>query len=199
MERKKRVIIVTDGDVYARKAVESVAKQMGGRCISASSGNPSRITARELIPMILSAPSEPVLVMFDDSGFIGEGPGESIMKEIVSNKHIEVIGAIAVAAKSRKEEWTHVDVCIDRDGELTAYGVDKFGVPELDIGIMNGDTVYSLDSLDIPFIVGIGDIGKISLRDRAEKGAPLTKKAVELIMERSGMIDGRDEGETTYS
>ena len=51
---------------------------------------------------------------------------------------------------------------------------------------MNGDTVYCLDQLDVPIIVGIGDIGKMNRKDDVEKGSPITMKAVELILERSG-------------
>jgi stage V sporulation protein AE len=51
---------------------------------------------------------------------------------------------------------------------------------------MNGDTVYCLDGLDIPIIVGIGDIGKMSKHDHISNGSPITKKAVDIILERSG-------------
>ena len=55
-----------------------------------------------------------VLVMFDDSGFIGEGAGERALKYVAYHQDIEVLGIIAVASRTRKEEWTRVDVCIDR-------------------------------------------------------------------------------------
>lgn len=32
----------------------------------------------------------------------------------------------------------------------------------METGRINGDTVYCLDQLDVPIIVGIGDIGKMS-------------------------------------
>jgi stage V sporulation protein AE len=186
MEEKRRVIIITDGDEYAHKAVQFIAKEIGGRCISSSKGNPSKLTGPELVKLIKSAKHDPVLVMFDDSGIVGEGAGENALKYVALHPDIEVLGVIAVAAKSRHEEWTKVDVCIDRDGVLTPYGVDKFGIQELEIGRINGDTVYSLDELDIPLIVGIGDIGKMARYDDIKRGAPITKKAVELILERSG-------------
>ncbi|MFZ7945118.1 stage V sporulation protein AE [Neobacillus sp. 19] len=186
MSNRRRVILVTDGDDYARRAVEYVAKEIGGRCISHSHGNPSTLTGPEIVKLIKKAPHDPVLVMFDDSGIVGEGAGESALKFVALHKDIEVLGVIAVAAKSRHEEWTRVDVSIDREGELTPYGVDKYGIAELEIGRINGDTVYCLDELDIPIIVGIGDIGKMARRDSYKLGSPITKKAVEIILERSG-------------
>ncbi|WLD91890.1 stage V sporulation protein AE [Alkalihalobacillus sp. AL-G] len=182
---KKRVIIITDGDLYALKAVQHVAEKIGGRCISLSWGNPSRLTGEHLVSMILSTPYDPVLVMFDDCGYRGEGPGEQAMRAVSNHSDIEIIGAIAVASKTHLAEWTRVDVSIDRFGELSEYGVDKSGLPDLELGRIDGDTVYILDQLDIPITIGVGDIGKMAGRDTPEKGAPITQKAVELILERS--------------
>ncbi|MGG1675077.1 stage V sporulation protein AE [Neobacillus sp. NRS-1170] len=189
MNNRRRVILITDGDEYAKKAVEHVAKEIGGRCLSMSQGNPSKLTGAELVRLIKKTPHDPVLVMFDDSGIVGEGYGENALKYVALHKDIEVLGIIAVAAKSHHEEWTRVDISIDRDGELTPYGVDKYGIPELEIGRINGDTVYCLDELNVPIIVGIGDIGKMARRDSYKIGSPITKKAVELILERSGFYD----------
>lgn len=186
MSIRRRVILITDGDEYAKRAVEHVAKEIGGRCITSSYGNPSKLTGPEIVKLIKKTPHDPVLVMFDDSGIVGEGAGESALKYVATHKDIEVLGAIAVAARSRHEEWTRVDVSIDRDGVLTPYGVDKHGIQELEIGRINGDTVYCLDELDIPIIVGVGDIGKMARHDSYKLGSPITKKAVELILERSG-------------
>lgn len=182
----KRVIIITDGDLYALKAVECVAKEIGGRCISQSWGNPSKLSGDELVDMILSTPYDPVLVMFDDCGFQGEGPGERAMRAVNAHDDIEVIGAIAVASKTHLAEWTRVDVSLDRFGELSAYGVDKSGLPDTEFGRIDGDTVYILDELNIPFIVGVGDIGKMAGIDEAKRGSPITKQAIQLILERSG-------------
>ncbi|TWE06251.1 stage V sporulation protein AE [Neobacillus bataviensis] len=186
MSIRRRVILITDGDEYAKRAVEHVAKEIGGRCITSSYGNPSKLTGPEIVKLIKKTPHDPVLVMFDDSGIVGEGAGESALKYVATHEDIEVLGAIAVAARSRHEEWTRVDVSIDRDGILTPYGVDKYGIQELELGRINGDTVYCLDELSIPIIVGVGDIGKMARQDSYKLGAPITKKAVELILERSG-------------
>lgn len=192
MTTRRKVILITDGDEYARKAVERVAADIGARCISATHGNPSSLTGPEIVGWIKKAVHDPVLVMFDDSGFVGEGAGEKALKYVAGHKDIEVLGVIAVAAKTRKAEWTKIDVCIDQDGELTPYGVDKYGIPEMDLGRINGDTVYCLDHLNVPLVVGVGDIGKMGRKDHYELGAPITKKAVELILERSGYDGDRD-------
>jgi stage V sporulation protein AE len=186
MGERRKVVLITDGDEYAKKAIERVAKDYGGRCISSSKGNPSVLPGPEIVKLIKKAKNDPVFVMFDDSGFIGEGAGETALKYVANHSDIEVLGIIAVASRTRQAEWTRVDVCIDKFGELTPYGVDKYGVPELEMGRMNGDTVYCLDELDVPVIVGIGDIGKMAKRDDYSQGAPITKKAVEIILERSG-------------
>ena len=56
------------------------------------------------------------------------------MKYVAEHEDIEVLGIIAVAAKSRHEEWTRSMLVSIDDGELTPYGVDKFGIPELEMG-----------------------------------------------------------------
>ncbi|MBP2240739.1 stage V sporulation protein AE [Cytobacillus eiseniae] len=193
MDERRHVILITDGDDYARKTIEYVAKEIGGRCISLSHGNPTTIDGPLIVKLIKKAPYDPVFVMFDDSGLAGEGAGERALKYVATHADIEVLGVIAVAAKTRQAEWTKVDICIDRDGELTPYGVDKFGIPEMEQGRLYGDTVYCLDEIDVPIIVGIGDIGKMAKKDHLDIGSPITKKAVELILERSGYRERQQE------
>lgn len=184
--KKRRVILITDGDAYAKQAVEYVASEIGGRCISLSAGNPTTLSGSEMVEYVLQTPHDPVLLMFDDSGLQGEGSGEIALKYVATNPNIEVIGAIAVASKTHSNEWTRVDVSIDRDGNLTEFGVDKSGLPDIERGRLNGDTVYCLDQLNIPVIIGVGDIGKMARKDSVRMGCPITKKAVEIILERSG-------------
>lgn len=191
MSEKRRVILVTDGDEYAKRTVELVAKEIGGRCISLSQGNPTNISGPKLVQLIKQATNDPILVMVDDSGFVGEGFGERVMKYVARHKDIELLGIIAVASHTRQREWTKVDICIDREGNLTPYGVDKNGVAEMDIGRITGDTVYNIDSLHAPIVVGIGDIGKMAMKDHVKKGSPITKLAVQLILERSGFNDNQ--------
>lgn len=195
MEQKRKVILITDGDKHAKKAIEFVARQVGGRCISMSQGNPSHLSGVELVHLIHKAKSDPVLVMFDDSGFVGEGSGEVAMRVIANDPSIEVLGIIAVASKTRREEWTRVDVSIDRYGNLTSRGVDKYGMEDLEDGKIIGDTVYCIDELDVPIVVGIGDIGKMAQIDDYRKGSPITKLAVDIILERSCYRDERKRSE----
>lgn len=198
MKGKRNIIIITDGDEYAKRTIEHVAKEIGGRCISASYGNPTRMDGAELIKLIKSAAYDPVLVMFDDSGLVGEGVGEKVMKYVAEHSDINLLGILAVAAKTKQAEWTKVDVCIDREGNLTEFGVDKFGVPEMDVKRINGDTVYCIDSIDAPIVVGIGDIGKMAKYDEIAKGSPITLSAIKLILERSGYDGSRAKGENTH-
>lgn len=186
MAEKRKVIFITDGDEYARRAVELAAREIGGRCISMSQGNPSVLTGAQIVSLIKECPYDPVLVMFDDSGFVGQGSGETAMRYVAGDKDIELMGIIAVASKTKHEEWTRVDVSIDQDGQLTPYGVDKFGALEYELGRINGDTVYCVDELHAPIVVGVGDIGKMARKDDYRIGAPITKLAVEIILERSG-------------
>jgi stage V sporulation protein AE len=190
MDGKRRVILVTDGDEYARKSLETVAEEIGGRCLSMSHGNPTVLTGAEIVRLIKKVKYDPVLVMFDDSGLIGEGSGERALKYVAHHEDIDVLGIIAVASRTRKEEWTRVDVCIDREGVLTHRGVDKYGIQEIEEGMVYGDTVYCLDELDVPIVVGIGDIGKMAGKDHFDHRSPITKQAVQLILERSGYNDG---------
>ncbi|PQD96862.1 stage V sporulation protein AE [Pradoshia eiseniae] len=189
MEQKRNIIMITDGDEYAKRAVEHAAKEIGGRCISASYGNPAKVDGPELVRLIKSAANDPVLVMFDDSGLVGEGAGETTMRYVANHKDINILGIVAVASKTRQAEWTKVDICIDREGNLTERGVDKFGIPEMDIGRINGDTVYCIDSIHAPIVVGIGDIGKMGKFDDIKIGSPITLSAIKLILERSGYLD----------
>ncbi len=68
MEERRHVIFITDGDTAARKAVEEVSREIGASCISASAGNPTKLTGEQIVSLILQTREEPVLVMFDDSG-----------------------------------------------------------------------------------------------------------------------------------
>lgn len=189
---KRKVILVTDGDEYANSAIKYAAKKVGGRCISQSAGNPTKLSGEEMVKLVKTASNDPVFLMFDDSGLTGEGCGERAMKYVANHPEIDVLGVIAVAARTRHNEWARVNVSIDREGNLTEYGVDKNGLPDIEIGRINGDTVYVLDELDVPLIVGVGDIGKMSRYDSVKNGCPITTKAVELILERSGFYDNED-------
>ncbi|WP_124727276.1 stage V sporulation protein AE [Staphylospora marina] len=186
---KRKVILVTDGDKIARKALEEVARQTGGRCISRSGGNPTPLSGEQLVELIRQAASDPVLVMFDDCGSPGTGDGERALRHVARDPHVEVLGAIAVASDLKVEEGVRVDAAIDREGRVIHRAVDKHGV-ELaqEPPLIHGDTVAVLNELDIPFIVGIGDVGKMGERDSVELGAPVTAKAVRMILKHHGLL-----------
>ncbi|WP_096434791.1 stage V sporulation protein AE [Alteribacter populi] len=190
MISKKRVILITDGDASAREAVITAAQQLGCFCISKSGGNPSPLSGESLIQLILESPYDPVLVLFDDCGYPEEGPGEKALMTVCKHPEIELLGALAVASQSFSHEWTKVHFSIDRNGELTEFGVDKDGIIDSEVGRIRGDTVYVLDQLPIPIVMGIGDLGKMGGRDEAKKGAPITTQAIRMILERSGHYDG---------
>ncbi len=181
----KNVIVITDGDAYARNAIDYLAKRIGGTCLTDLAGNPTQVTKDDLLQAIKVAEEEPIYVLFDDAGVPGVGLGEKVLVELAKEPYVDIIGAIAVASHTRSLEWSRFDFAIDGEGELVPYGVDKEGVPEMEIGRISGDTVYCLDQLDIPTIVAIGDIGKMRGKDDLDKGAPITRKAIELILERA--------------
>lgn len=183
---KKRVILVTDGDGIAKKAVETAALRIGGRCISKSAGNPTPMSGRSILELIRQTPYDPVVVMVDDKGHTGMGKGEMAIKEIVESNDVDILGVIAVASNTEGVKGISVDFSITRDGNIIETTVDKYG-KKADGDKINGDTVDILDSIDVPVIVGVGDPGKMNGRDCIDKGAPIITKAMKEIIERSSM------------
>jgi stage V sporulation protein AE len=188
MKRSRRkVIIITDGDYVARKTVEEVARRIGGRCISRSYGNPTPLTGQQIVSLIKHAKHDPVLVMFDDNGQTEMGKGEEALYYVSKHPDIEVLGAIAVASKTKGALGVKVDVCIDRYGRVVNRPVNKNGFVEAGSeAYIVGDTVDVLNMLNIPVIVGIGDIGKMKGRDERCVGCPVTLAAVTFILQKSG-------------
>ncbi|MFB1050446.1 stage V sporulation protein AE [Paraliobacillus sp. JSM ZJ581] len=182
--KRKEIIIITDGDHYAREAIKYVSKQLGGTALITLADNPSKITPSEMIHAIKQASTKLVYVLIDDAGFSGVGAGEIILQALANDQSIVIIGAVAVAAHTKNKEWTRINFSIDRDGNVINDGVNKAGIPTYERGRINGDTVYLLDQLAIPTIVGVGDIGKMDGHDDVSKGCPITTKAIELILER---------------
>ncbi|MFC4767294.1 stage V sporulation protein AE [Effusibacillus consociatus] len=185
--RKRKVILITDGDKVARKTVEEAARQVGARVISRSAGNPTPLTGHEIVDLVHQAKHDPVIVMFDDNGNGDEGYGEKALREFVCDPSIEVIGAIAVASNTEFVDGTRVDFSFDLEGNIVSDGVDKNGVPlGLREPIIMGDTVDVLTECNVPIVVGIGDIGKMYGHDAFYKGAPITTSAILEILKRSG-------------
>ncbi|NMA15098.1 MAG: stage V sporulation protein AE [Clostridia bacterium] len=184
---KKRVVIITDGDEVAKKTVETVAQNIGGCCISATSGNPTPLNGEKIVELIKTAWKEPILVMLDDKGCRGKGRGEQALEYIAKHQDIEVLGVVAVAANTRHCHGIKIKHSITMTGQIVNGPVDKEGMPEPPgHEILEGDTVGVLDSLNIPTVVGIGDIGKMHDYDRYDRGAKITTQAVKFILKRSG-------------
>lgn len=181
---RRKVILITDGDRIAKKAVETAAQNVGARCISCSAGNPTTKSGEELVDLIKTAPSDPVVVMLDDRGYNGMGRGETAMAFIANHPEIEILGVLAVASNTENVHGCEVDLSINRNGNLIEAPVNKMGLPTQNL--LEGDTVEVINKLNIPLVIGIGDIGKMDGVDEAERGAPLTTRALKTILDRSG-------------
>jgi stage V sporulation protein AE len=198
-EKRRKVIVITDGDYIAQKAVEAVAKQIGGRCISLSSGNPTPLSGSQIVELIKMAENDPVLVMFDDNGHYGQGRGEQAIEYVVTHPDIEVLGAIAVASHTKWVRGTKVRFSVDNQGQIVEEAVDKDGYAQKSLdNQIYGDTVDILTSLRIPNVIGIGDIGKMEGKDHLRYGCPITLKAVKWILERSGSNDDSKQETATH-
>ncbi len=184
---KRRVILVTDGDLVAKKAVEVASGNIGARCISSSAGNPTRLTGEQLAALIKKAPHDPVVVMLDDRGFQGQGKGERALEYLAGHPDIEILGVLAVASDTEFTRPVSVDCSVTSSGKLISQAVNKSGCIKEDAGTsLTGDTVEILERVDIPVVVGIGDIGKMDGADDPDLGSPLTTKALKEILKRSG-------------
>lgn len=182
---KKKVIIVTDGDMAAKAAVEKATSNIGGRCISSSAGNPTVLSGEEIIRRIIETPKDPVVVMVDDKGAVGKGRGETAMDEILKCSDLDVLGVIAVSSNGKDCYGIEVDCSVTREGKVVYTAVDKDGT-DLHTGRLCGDTLSILKLKHNLFIVGIGDPGKMYYSDDAQKGSPITTKAMKLILEHNG-------------
>lgn len=181
IDGRKRVILVTDGDTFARRALEIAAKQLHMRVISRTAGNPTRLSGVEIVHYVKQARYDPVLVMFDDNGDGNQAGGEEALHVICNHPDIEVIGALAVASNTSLVNGVGVDFSIDAYGNLVPTGVDKDG-QRIRRYLVFGDTVDALRHLDLPVIVGIGDIGKMAGRDSPERAAPITTRALKQLL-----------------
>jgi stage V sporulation protein AE len=184
--KKRKVILVTDGDTIAQKAVEIAAKNIGGRCISKSAGNPTRLSGEEIIEQIKQAHHDPVVVMVDDCGDEGAGRGEKAMIDIIKSTDIEVLGVVAVASNGKEGSNLKVDCSITKDGQKIDYAVDKYGNNTFNTRI-SGDTLSALKDIQVPIIVGIGDPGKMDYKDNIYIDAPVTTAALQEIIKHNNL------------
>lgn len=105
------------------------------------------------------------------------------MEYVANHPDVEVLGAVAVASNQRRGERVPVDILLDREGNQVVHGVDKNGLEvKGEPPVIWGDTVEALNRISVPIIVGIGDVGKMDRFDDVKRGAPVTRKAVELIL-----------------
>lgn len=178
----KKIIIITDGDNVAKRSVEYCAREIGGRCISLSAGNPSNIDSDTLISYIKEAPLEPVLVMVDDKGVRGYGKGEENLIHLLINKEIDILGIIAVASNTFSGSPIEVDVSVTKNLKITDKAVDKYGNEQKNKNFY-GDTINAINQFKVrPIIVGIGDVGKMHGKDDISLGSPVLMKALNYIL-----------------
>lgn len=178
---KRRVIIVTDGDKIAQRVVEAATKNINGRCISLSGGNPTELSGKEIVKLVEDAKYDPVVVMVDDRGDNGVGCGEKAMEVIINDDNIELMGIVAVASNTPNARGVKVDCSVDKHGNIIKKAVDKYG-NEKENRILKGDTVNTLSDVNVPFVVGLGDPGKMDGNDDIEIGAPIITRAMEEII-----------------
>lgn len=182
----RKVVIITDGDRVAQKVVEKVARNVGGRAISYSGGNPTLAQGTQIAAAVKKAAHDPVLVMVDDCGCQGEGRGEKVLKTLAADPEIDILGVVAVASNTSHVDGVPVTVSITREGSIVDLPVDKDGNPEPNgHHKVEGDTVDVLNHLNIPLVVGVGDLGKMEDADLVEDGAKITTLAVEEVLKRS--------------
>ncbi len=115
----KRVILITDGDAYAKRTIDYLAKKMGGTSLSYLADNPMTVEAKAMVNAIHAAKAEPVYVLLDDGGVPGVGSGEMLLQKIADDSEINVIGALAVASHTQNREWSRVNFSIDQDGNCS--------------------------------------------------------------------------------
>jgi len=186
---KRRVIVVTDGDHVAQQVVEKVAKNIGGRAISTSGGNPTRISGEKIAALVKQTPYDPVLVMVDDCGSRGRGNGEKALEALVKDPELEILGVLAVASNTSAVGGVPVTVSVTRDGQIIEEIVNKDGHPQPEKQQkIKGDTVDIINELSIPVVIGIGDLGKMDDADQAADGAKITTMAVQEILRRNHIL-----------
>lgn len=184
MADKKRVIIFTDGDPTAYRALSEACHELSCHPLKASRGNPTPLDGQELVRQILEAPVEPVVVMVDDRGEAGLGEGERALDVLIHSPELDVMGVVAVAANTHPVQGVQVGESVDQDGQVVQDAVDKDG-HVLGSPVLKGDTVDVLQGFS-GTIVGLGDPGKMQGHDAIRKGVPATRRALEEILKKGG-------------
>ncbi len=155
--RKKRVIVITDGDRTAWRAARRVCAQLGLGLVDVSAGAPTPATVEEVERAIVESPYAEVVVLADDAGRLGMGEGELLVAGLAGSAVVEIVAAVAVASFTLNDGAVRVDEAVTASGDIVATAVNKHGLP-IPTRRLRGDTVGVLRSLGVP-VVGIGDIG----------------------------------------
>lgn len=71
----KKVVIISDGDQQAWRVARRAAADLGLGLIDLTGGSPTYANVREVEEAILASPYEVVVVLADDAGAAGVGPG----------------------------------------------------------------------------------------------------------------------------
>jgi stage V sporulation protein AE len=176
----------------ATKALRLAAKNIGARLISLSGCHQpgdAYFTPGEVEEMIRSADGELIVVMADDEGFVGEGRGEKIIRHLSNSSDVEILGVVAVASHTEKAKRIKVDSSVDRFGQVHQNAVDKEG-NMIDGDVIQGDTVEVLRNLPVKTVIGLGDPGKMFEADEVKNNAPITTKALQEVLKKSGIKSG---------
>jgi len=184
MINKKRVIVLTDGDQTAYRALQTACDELNCHPLSASKGNPTPLDGKALLKAIQNAPKDPVVVMVDDRGDSRRGQGEDALSVLIESSEIDVLGVIAVAANTEPVQGVSVQSSVDQDGVVIHQAVNKDG-HSVSGNLLKGDTVDVLDAFS-GTVVGLGDPGKMEGHDAIHRGVPATLRATQEILERSG-------------
>ena len=189
MGGKKRVVVVTDGDETAYRALSEACQDLDCHPLQASKGNPTPLSGEELIDAILKAPRDPVVVMVDDQGDADAGHGETALKALMDAPQLEVLGVVAVAANTRPVQGVKVEESVDRSAHLVSRAVNKAG-KATSSPILGGDTVDALHSYS-GVVIGLGDPGKMGGHDAIHEGVPATKRVLQEILRKADHIHAR--------
>lgn len=179
MSQARRVIILTDGDDTAYRALEEACHDLHCHAVRGGSRDGSA-----LIDAIHNAPKDPVVVMVDDRGDAGQGPGEKALKHLLQDSDLNILGVVAVASNTPAVKGVGITASVNQSGEVVDTAVDKAG-HELSSRTLRGDTVDVLADFEGP-IIGLGDPGKMQGHDAIKDGVPATRRAIEEILRKAG-------------
>jgi stage V sporulation protein AE len=181
---KKQVIVITDGDHTAYRAVAEACEGLGLDPVDATEGNPTPIQGQALLQAIYHASGNPVVAMVDDRGSAKKGRGERDLGTILDAEELDVLGVIAVAANTPGVKGVVPDLSIDHDAERVSEAVDKQG--NASGHVLRGDTVDVLRNYPDVTVIGLGDPGKMGGDDAVGQGAPVTAQALKTILRNRG-------------